>query len=162
MKENSSGTVAGITRDTMRWAAKDVPGLSRMSRPKEMTEEQLPQVYRNVLDEGLKWAGGATALSRIPDVDVAAFVGDTILREGAPDAARDIQFALNRALGALEQPLIKADYKVGLGTIEKIAEAISSDAGRNAFCAALGELRNLRYDDPGDIARVEYFLSVCR
>ena len=162
MKEHPTGTVAGITRDTMRWAAKDVKGLSRMSLPRDIKTEQLPQVYTNVLDEGLKWAGGAAALSKIPDVDVAAFVGDTILREGGPDAARDIQFALNDALGALEQPLIKSDFKIVLGTIEKIAEVTSSDAGRDAFCEALGILRNTRHTKTGDIDRVSYYLSACR
>lgn len=126
MNENSQGTEAGITPSTLFWASDGVPGLTRTSRPRDMTEEQLPQVYRNVLDEGLKWAGGASALSRIPDVDVAAFVGDTILREGGPKAARDIQYALNKALLVLEQPAFPLDFKVGLGTIEKIAEVTSS------------------------------------
>ncbi|GEM_PF-5302264 len=162
MKEHPTGTVAGITRETMRWAAKDVKGLSRMSWPRDIKTEQLPQVYTNVLDEGLRWAGGAAALSKIPDVDVAAFVGDTILREGGPSAARDIQFALNDTLGALEQPMIKPDFKIGIGTIEKIAEVTSSDAGRNKFCSSLEQHRNTRYPDGGDISRTAYFVSACR
>lgn len=162
MIENSQGTVAGIAPRTLRWIVRGDSDLPRLSAPREMTEAQLPTIYRDALDEYLRTAGGAAALSKIPDMDVAAFVGDTAMREGGPQAAKDITFALNDALGALDQWGLPLDFKVKPDTMDAIAKVISSTKGKSAFCKSLEKYRNLRYHDGGDISRTAYFVGACR
>jgi hypothetical protein len=95
-------SVAGISGGLVRELAPKIPGFDSRARPDQLTPQQRAQIYRAYFDRELSDAFGHDTLEEIGHSGVAAFVADTIFREGAR-GKRMIQDAINSVLDAQRQ-----------------------------------------------------------
>jgi hypothetical protein len=94
--------VAGISSGLIRELAPKIPGLDSRTRPDQLTPQQRAQIYRAYFNRELSDAFGHDTLEEIGHSGVAAFVADTIFREGAR-GKRMIRDAINSVLDMQRQ-----------------------------------------------------------
>lgn len=151
-------TVAGVTKkilpDLVRTG--DLPDSFGGKLPKDLTQQERAQVYRAYMNNAFQHVSGYRTLEEIENPALAAFVADTVFREGAPEGNRLIHKVLNEALG---KRIVSEDAKFRREDVELLNRLTPHQ--RNRFAKYLANARAEIYlgkrNYEGEKGRAEYF-----
>jgi hypothetical protein len=168
MSLSRNPTVAGINPQTVRDLAPSIPSLVTDSRPDQLTPGQRAQVYRAYFDRELPDAFGHDTFDQTDHAGIAAFVGDTVFREGAA-GKKMIQNAVNTVLAdqrrrGIDVNDIKVDGRLGLESLYALNKIAQDGDDRQLFARDLKLRRDQLHADSdnweGEALRSQHFYKL--
>ncbi len=157
--DRSSGAMSGITPSTLDELIEKgfIKGISKGTPPTAIPLDQRAEIYRAYFDFALNRAGGSTALSRIPDADTAAALGDTLFRHGRTGGAKIIQNAIN----SVSAGSVAVSGPVGPNTMGAFIRIAADPNKTGRLLDAIGNerakaVRGTR-NEHGELKRIDHF-----
>ena len=159
-----SGAFGGVVPGTFRTIKEKETSLDSVTRPENLTTEQLAVAYRGYFKAVLKSYGGRAALNKLTDQKTAATFSDTLFMHGTGDGAEVVKKGMQELMDRLTA---EDKRRMGLRTLtnatgrpdtmDNLQRLDAAGLGPAVRDAITDERQKLPKLEKGERIRIEHF-----